>query len=271
VGVPFAVLVNGREWSFYLPAEQGSYLDRRVYKLDLLERESAESVRVLERYLRADRIKDRSAIEDAKRDYLSAAREREARDAIPRVWQEVVTEPDESLLEIIAERVERLVGFRPAAEQVEAFLVTLADTNTKPADKQPVHKAIEKAISESKGRGLEVTILGSTTRYADGISALIAVLTYFHNKNSDFLQKFAQRAPGRTRNHISRNRAQVYPDKPQLEQYATKLADGWWLGTNMANREKDRLARIACEVAGLKFGRDVIVNFPNTQSAGLSK
>jgi predicted type IV restriction endonuclease len=36
-GVPFIVLTDGRTWSFYLPAEQGSYEDRRVYKLDLFE------------------------------------------------------------------------------------------------------------------------------------------------------------------------------------------------------------------------------------------
>ena len=42
-GTPFAVLVNGREWSFYLPAEQGSFAERRVQKLDLLERNSKTS------------------------------------------------------------------------------------------------------------------------------------------------------------------------------------------------------------------------------------
>ncbi len=55
-GVPFIVLTDGRTWSFYLPAEQGSYeaesarrhddvfgANRRVYKLDLFERPPAEA------------------------------------------------------------------------------------------------------------------------------------------------------------------------------------------------------------------------------------
>ena len=50
-GVPFVVLTDGRTWSFYLPAEQGSYEDRRVYKLDLYERPPAEAAKVLHRYL----------------------------------------------------------------------------------------------------------------------------------------------------------------------------------------------------------------------------
>src|SRR3990172_9040208 len=36
VGVPLAVLTDGRQWSFYLPGEQGSYDERRVYRLFLV-------------------------------------------------------------------------------------------------------------------------------------------------------------------------------------------------------------------------------------------
>ena len=35
MGVPLAVLTDGREWSFFLPAGAGSYDERRIYKLDL--------------------------------------------------------------------------------------------------------------------------------------------------------------------------------------------------------------------------------------------
>jgi predicted type IV restriction endonuclease len=48
-----------------------------------------------------------------------------------------------------------------------------------------------------------------------------------------------------------------------LEVYTTEIAPGWWLGTNIANREKERLAKIACEVARLDYGKDVIIEFPN--------
>ncbi|GIV86872.1 MAG: hypothetical protein KatS3mg054_0901 [Chloroflexus sp.] len=55
-GVPVAVLTDGQEWSFYLPGEQGRYDERRVYKLDLLEREIEEAVSRLERYLQYERV-----------------------------------------------------------------------------------------------------------------------------------------------------------------------------------------------------------------------
>jgi len=50
-GVPMAVLTDEQEWHFFLPTEQGDYGERRVYKLDLLERDSQEAEAGLERYL----------------------------------------------------------------------------------------------------------------------------------------------------------------------------------------------------------------------------
>src|SRR3990172_11571632 len=45
LGIPMAVLTDGQEWHFYLPAERGDYKERRVYKLDLLERDIDENSR----------------------------------------------------------------------------------------------------------------------------------------------------------------------------------------------------------------------------------
>ena len=57
LGVPMAILTDGQEWSFYLPGEQGRYDERRVYKLDLLERNIEESVDRLEKYLGYERVR----------------------------------------------------------------------------------------------------------------------------------------------------------------------------------------------------------------------
>src|SRR5260370_10677904 len=110
-GVPFAILVNGREWSFYLPAEQGSYHERRVQKLDLLERDPTDAATVLERYLRADRVKSGSAHAAAREDYQRRAREPQPELAMPKAWNELVSAPDQLRIDRIAETVVRLTGF----------------------------------------------------------------------------------------------------------------------------------------------------------------
>ncbi len=268
-GVPFAILVNGRDWSFYLPAEQGSYLERRVQKLDLLEREAKDAAAVLERYLRVDRVKSGEAHSDARADYQSAARIRDAKGAIPKAWDELVSEPDELLIELIAEKVVSLIGFRPTDEQIEVFLSArpkpseFVKTNQEPLisrKTQPIREASQQPTS----RSIAFRFRGQNLNQPDAISALIFILEKLADSDSDFMEEFAKRAPGRRRNHISRVRADVYPNKPDLEIYTIKVANGWWLGTNIANREKERLVRIACEVAKLQFGRDIEIAFPNS-------
>ena len=267
-GVPFAVLVNGREWSFYLPAEQGSYLERRVQKLDLLEREPREAASVFERYLRVDRVKNGDAHQDARSDYQNAARIREAKAAIPRAWSDLVSEPDELLIDLIAEKVVSIIGFRPTDEQVEAFLLGLRrDEKIVERKVQSVAERSPQPVRETPkpgaSRALSFRFIGQTVNKPDAISALVFVLEKLAERDPHFHEEFAKRAPGRRRNHIARNRSDVYPNKPELETYTTEIVHGWWLGTNIANREKERLVRVACEVAGLRFGKDIEIEFPH--------
>ena len=101
-GVPFIVLTDGKTWSFYLPAEQGSYEERRVFKLDLFERPVGESADVLQRYLEQGRVASGEALETARREYRSQNRRAVAREAIPEAWSGLVDEGDELLIELLA-------------------------------------------------------------------------------------------------------------------------------------------------------------------------
>lgn len=49
-GIQLALLTDGREWHFYLPGEEGEYHERRVYKLDIIERDPNDAAKILERY-----------------------------------------------------------------------------------------------------------------------------------------------------------------------------------------------------------------------------
>jgi hypothetical protein len=182
-GTPFAVLVNGREWSFYLPAEQGDYSERRVQKLDLLERRANDSASVLERYL-PDRVRSGSAYSDARADYQSAARQRDAQRAIPKAWAELVLQSDERLIELVAEKVVSLIGFRPTDEQIEAFLsssvsppVHAQPVTPPPSISHPEPPQVElptESFKASGGRRVSFSFMGRSVEQQDAISALIS-------------------------------------------------------------------------------------------------
>ena len=124
-GVPFAIVTDGKEWHFYLPAEVGSYDERRVYKLDLIERDTHESAYRLERYLSFNEVAQGNALENARKDYKNVSKERQAKANIPIAWDKLIEEMDEMLTEVISEKVESICGFKPTQKQIITYLSSL--------------------------------------------------------------------------------------------------------------------------------------------------
>ncbi len=135
-GVPIAVLTDGREWQFYHPTAQGNYRERRVYKLDLIERDSEESARYLNRYLNYNSIRTGEAVKKIEADYRSASQQREIKKRLPEVWSELVQEKNEDLLLVVMDAVKNKIGHEPTEEQVLDFL-----------------KSLERKIGPDKGNG----------------------------------------------------------------------------------------------------------------------
>ena len=122
LGIPMAILTDGQEWNFYLPAEQGAYNERRVYKLDLLERSIDEANERLDRYLNYTRVTSGEALKSARSDYQKIAKSRDIDATIPKAWQELLDEQDSLLIDLLAEKVEDLCGYKPDPDLCSQFL-----------------------------------------------------------------------------------------------------------------------------------------------------
>lgn len=123
-GVPFAIVTDGEEWNFYLPAESGSYDERKVYELNLIERSTSESVTRLQRYLNFEQVKNGNALEHAREDYKNVTKTRQAKEKIPLAWEQLLAEKDEILTGVIAEKVESICGYKPTQKQVVDYLTS---------------------------------------------------------------------------------------------------------------------------------------------------
>jgi hypothetical protein len=121
-GVPFAILTDGREWHFYLPAEEGEYQERRVYKLDIIERDSEDAAKYFERYLKYQRVLSGEALKAARSDYQDVSRSIKIATTMPIAWARLLQERDEVLLELFAEKVEDLCGFKPELHACNDFI-----------------------------------------------------------------------------------------------------------------------------------------------------
>lgn len=92
---------------------------------------------------------------------------------------------------------------------------------------------------------------------SDATEAMINILRDLAQYDDDFFPKLAAKVRGRTRNHIARSRSEVYPSRPDLARYVKEVGPGWFIGCNIANREKNKILRAACDVMGLNFDRDM--------------
>ena len=278
VGVPLAILTDGQEWNFFLPAEQGDYTERRVYKLDMVERDVAESVTRLERYLSYAQVSSGAAIAAAREDYKNVSRSRQMLSTLPEAWAKLVAEEDELLLELLADKVENLCGFKPDVDTVARFLrenvglrgsqqATAQGTRT-PLPVPPAPAASQKAKpmtaapSDARLGGVGYTFEGRFTPCRNGREVLIAVFEALATRDPTFLERFAARPKhGRTRRHLARSPDELYPGRPDLaREHSFKLQSGWHVGTNVSHAQIERIIEMACEVSRVRFGKELIVN-----------
>jgi hypothetical protein len=268
-GVPLAILTDGREWNFFLPAEAGDYGERRVYKLDLIERDIEDSVRRFERYLKYESVCSGEALTAARDDYQDVARTRQIRDALPQAWLRLVEEEDELLLELLADRVEILCGYKPDPETVARFLAENVQLRTaspipsappKPLSSTPVVPAAGTPQVAPSATGF--VLHGQFSRCRNACHVLVSVIEELAARDPSFTEGLVSLPRhGRTRRYIARERSGLYPGRPDLAQeHSHQLRSGYWLGTNISRKQVERIVTTACEVAGLRFGHDLKIN-----------
>ena len=103
----------------------------------------------------------------------------------------------------------------------------------------------------------------ATFRYRNAKEALCIVLLQLQRVDNSFLGRLSgdPRCNGRTRRTLARRREELYPGREDLQaKQSVEIADGWFLGTNTSTTEKLAIIRAAADVAGLKFGEDVVVD-----------
>ncbi len=280
-GVQFVVLTDGKTWSFYLTMEQGSYEERRVFKLDLFEREPSESAAVLDRYLNRARVQSGEALETARSEYRSRNRSAKARAAIPDAWKELVEKGDELLVDLLTDAVESKAGIRPDSDDVTEFLMSLLKpvilqqapapsqrTAPRPTTATPQQAPLprqgnsEPAVGTSSRSGTLI-LKGKAFPYTNAKDALVMVLRELALADATFLQRCAQHpdVQGTLRKYIGRDPVEMYPHREDLREMVEALPGGWLVSTNLNNLTKKNIIRVAAEVANLRFGHDVSVEF----------
>jgi len=137
-GIPLLVLTDGHCWDFYLSMADGPPEERRFYHLEFSHEEKlSEHAEFLESHLRRHRVDSGEARRSAET-CLESNRERaRARKAIPAAWSAILSEPDELLRDLLAERVQHTIGAKPDPDDVDEYLKNLLPNPTRSTLREP--------------------------------------------------------------------------------------------------------------------------------------
>lgn len=138
-GIPIAILTNGITWWFYLPLLEGNWENRRFYTIEIYDQNVEDMAPKFIDFLSRDNVSTGKALENAKTVHKSKQKSSSIKDTIPKAWEKLITEPDELLVELIAETTEKMCGFRPDNPTVEKFILSRVKTSARVGEKpQPI-------------------------------------------------------------------------------------------------------------------------------------
>jgi hypothetical protein len=123
-GVKLAILTNGIAWWFYLPLNEGSWGQRKFYTIEIYDQDADEISQKFDDFLSKENVVSGKALDNAEKVYSSRKKQNLIKGALPKAWDKLVNEPDENLIELVAETTEKLCGYRPQDSAVEKFLAS---------------------------------------------------------------------------------------------------------------------------------------------------
>ncbi|MEM9702766.1 MAG: hypothetical protein AAF907_10030, partial [Planctomycetota bacterium] len=119
----------------------------------------------------------------------------------------------------------------------------------------------DQSSSKQTPTGHGVKIRGRWIPTRSGKEALAALFRGLTELDEAFPERFAARPKhGRKRRYLADAPEKLYPGRPDLaDEAAEQVLPGWWMATNNSGATKQKIARLACEVSGLAYGKDVVL------------
>ena len=94
---------------------------------------------------------------------------------------------------------------------------------------------------------------------------MVTVLQELQKRKSDLYELIYESdwnwGKTRTRRRIAPSPEELYPAHPHLRRYYKAINNNWVVSTNHSRETIEKIIERVTKMAGLKFGRDIIINF----------
>lgn len=276
-GAPMLILTDGQEWNFYLTAGEGKHRDRQFYKINIVEHTPKDAAGIFCDYLFRDAVASGKAKKRAEKALESNERTNVIKEIMPKAWRQLLEE-DNSLRDLLAEKVEDICGYKPELEpeleiMAEFFHseITKADISEPPpivGKKKARKSAVLKSSRDgSKGTKTKKKLKGfvcrnKTIKANAAIRVLEQAIVFFSrdDKSGDFLERLAIRAGTPKTRLISKERELLFMQSPHLTYSQSREikidSKIWWLNICLDSTQIIQHLKKCCEVAGVKYGKD---------------
>lgn len=271
-GVDICVLTTGLEWWLYLPMEMGPPEKRLFTRLHVQHDRPEQVADDLNTFLGRSNLRSGQARRKAKQVLKARHLASKLNAELPKVWQSMLSGPDDDLVELVRQRAYETLDLRPEREQVAAVLKrSPIPTVTKPPEGEPPKRPEQPKTPE------RLTLL---ERREDAVGKRIRAFDLWGNRYdvdswSDFLARLAEllyerhpdqfdrilkvtsgpnRAPIATRDPGQLTRSRKIGDSGIYLNSIFKATSGVWRAHRfleiLGYRETD--IRLWCEEAGTK-------------------
>ena len=174
--VDICVLTDGLQWWLYLPMEPVRFEERRFAVLQIRKDPIDQLRDDLHQYLSRESMMSGEALRAARRRFLLDK-------AIPTAWQELLTGPDEALVELVRQRVSEHVDVLPTAEEVRER-ISLPPGST-PEPPTPPHPPKPPTPPDSSRKPIGYRLWGEFYPVRYGNEVLLGVAECLYGAHSD--------------------------------------------------------------------------------------
>ncbi len=169
---------------------------------------------------------------------------------------QMVAVAEDALLAVLSRHPR--IGTRMVAIAVPPALLSQRSTPVRAAAPDEPHRGISTAP-----RRITYSLFGHLQQMDTAMEAVERILRELGRRDPSFFDRLSDRVSGRTVRHLARSPEAVHPGRPDLRDRVVEVVPGWFLNTNISNRQKKQILQAACEVAGIRWGRDLEIDLPN--------
>jgi len=106
---------------------------------------------------------------------------------------------------------------------------------------------------------------GEVFRKKSSTYVLIGVFLKLQEQNPGFFEQFlsSEKNRGSKRRYLGRSSKELFPDRSDFwdnKKYSMEISPGWYLDVHEGKLRIENIIKSACDVAAIKFGKDLVIN-----------